>query len=242
MSISAKRILFYLSLWSGPTNPKKSHWKSEISASKFLYWDRADGSIKAAELAGIYPVNPIKEPEAAALYTLNTVGKESFGVGDDLATLITFLLTLLQVGDAFIVCDAGGGGVGLTTYEIKEMSPQLELKQLLPSTVMLWNQIPRERKRDSNNSRWPGRISQSKQGLWRHCERSRERGVQWLGLRGTRSLERAARKFDKTIKLQFGGDMNERYSVGFLPTPSLKDNSAKDLKGNLWKMKGFVHC
>jgi hypothetical protein len=65
---------------------------------------------------------------------------------------------------------------------------------------------------------------------------------QWLSLRGTRSLEQAARKFNKTIKLQFGGDVNERYSVGFLPTPSLKDDSAKDLKRNLWRMKGFVHC
>lgn len=58
----------------------------------------------------------IKEPEAAALYTLRDLGFS------------------LQVGDVFVTCDAGGGTVDLISYEVEEISPRLKLKELVPGT------------------------------------------------------------------------------------------------------------
>ena len=40
--------------------------------------------------------------------------------------------TVMQVGDAFVICDAGGGTVDLISYEITAMMPKLELKELVP--------------------------------------------------------------------------------------------------------------
>lgn len=47
---------------------------------------------QAAKNAGIYPITLIKEPEAAALYTLHFLKGKA-----------------LALGDAFVLCDAGGG-------------------------------------------------------------------------------------------------------------------------------------
>lgn len=71
---------------------------------------------KAAKKAGIHPVTMIKEPEAAALYILSSYDHA------------------LQAGDAFVVCDAGGGTVDLITYEVLRMKPQLELVELVPGS------------------------------------------------------------------------------------------------------------
>lgn len=71
---------------------------------------------QAAERAGISPVILIKEPEAAALYTMHSLN------------------FTLNVGDAFVVCDAGGGTVDLISYEVVGLSPSLQLKELVPGT------------------------------------------------------------------------------------------------------------
>ncbi|EMR64084.1 putative heat shock 70 kda protein 12a protein [Eutypa lata UCREL1] len=61
---------------------------------------------QAARNAGISPVDMITEPEAAALYTLQTMKDKG-----------------LKDGDAIIICDAGGGTVDLISYEIVSQSP-----------------------------------------------------------------------------------------------------------------------
>lgn len=38
----------------------------------------------------------------------------------------------MQKGDAFVVCDAGGGTVDLISYEITSIKPSLELAELVP--------------------------------------------------------------------------------------------------------------
>lgn len=40
----------------------------------------------------------------------------------------------LQVGDTFVVCDAGGGTVDLISYTITELSPKLKVKEAAPGT------------------------------------------------------------------------------------------------------------
>ena len=40
----------------------------------------------------------------------------------------------LNLGDAFVVCDAGGGTVDLISYEVVGLSPNLQVKELVPGT------------------------------------------------------------------------------------------------------------
>jgi hypothetical protein len=40
---------------------------------------------------------------------------------------------VVQAGDAFVLCDAGGGTVDLISYEVDSVNP-LELKELVPGT------------------------------------------------------------------------------------------------------------
>ncbi|OAA63621.1 Heat shock protein Hsp70 [Niveomyces insectorum RCEF 264] len=61
---------------------------------------------KAAERAGITPVDMITEPEAAALFTLDSMKNRG-----------------LKKGDVMTVCDAGGGTVDLISYEVKGVEP-----------------------------------------------------------------------------------------------------------------------
>ncbi|KAK7946742.1 Hsp70 family protein [Apiospora aurea] len=60
-------------------------------------------------------VSMIKEPEAAAIYTLS---EQSLA---------------LQKGDICLICDAGGGTVDLITYEVAQSSP-LELAEVVPGS------------------------------------------------------------------------------------------------------------
>lgn len=58
----------------------------------------------------------IKEPEAAALFTTQSL---------DFA---------LKPNDAFVICDAGGGTVDLISYEVEDVQPNLRVKELVPGT------------------------------------------------------------------------------------------------------------
>lgn len=79
--------------------------------------------VQAALDAGINPAKMIKEPEAAALYTMEELGRSG-----------------LSVGDAFVVCDAGGGTVDLASYEVVMTGP-LKTKQLVPPSGMYTEEI-----------------------------------------------------------------------------------------------------
>lgn len=71
---------------------------------------------KAATQAGISPVSLIKEPEAAALYTIRRLDAN------------------LDPTDVIVICDAGGGTVDLVSYEIEATYPTLQLKEIVPGT------------------------------------------------------------------------------------------------------------
>ncbi|KAI9792787.1 MAG: hypothetical protein M1816_001519 [Peltula sp. TS41687] len=84
-----------------------------------VWSDRAkDLTLRAARGAGLHLVSLVKEPEAAALFTSHLLKGQG-----------------LEVGDAIVICDAGGGTVDLISYEIKNLVP-LELKELVPSTAL----------------------------------------------------------------------------------------------------------
>jgi molecular chaperone DnaK (HSP70) len=68
-----------------------------------------NATLIAAERAGMGKVGSLKiisEPEAAAVYTLKAIQPNH-----------------LQIGDNFIVCDAGGGTVDLIAYKITGLNP-----------------------------------------------------------------------------------------------------------------------
>ncbi|GKZ55636.1 hypothetical protein AnigIFM49718_000717 [Aspergillus niger] len=82
-----------------------------------VWSDKAkDITLRAARNAGLNPIELIKEPEAAALFTLNYMNQRG-----------------LDKGDAITICDAGGGTVDLVSYEILNINP-LELKEVASPT------------------------------------------------------------------------------------------------------------
>lgn len=54
----------------------------------------------------------ITEPEAAAIYALDTMDP-----------------TELKVGDTFVLCDAGGGTVDLISYTVAALKPHLRVDE-----------------------------------------------------------------------------------------------------------------
>ncbi|KAJ4307292.1 hypothetical protein N0V88_000675 [Collariella sp. IMI 366227] len=66
------------------------------------------------------PIHLISEPEAAAIYALH--GLDPHG---------------LEVGDSFVICDAGGGTVDLISYTILSLKPILEVQEATPGTGAL---------------------------------------------------------------------------------------------------------
>ncbi|TVY90525.1 Heat shock 70 kDa protein 12B, partial [Lachnellula willkommii] len=172
-----------------------------------VWSDKAkDLTLKAAKQAGIHPVSLIKEPEAAAIFTPKT-----------------FPLSALsdprkQVGDAFVICDAGGGTVDLISYEITQLKPSLELKELVPGKGGMAGSL----------------------GLNRRFEAAVKEIVgedQYFSLRKTRGFELAVQQFDRSVKTAFRGDLDEDYYINF-PMADLNDDPDNNLESNCWNMKG----
>ncbi|MCJ1377667.1 hypothetical protein MMC17_000763 [Xylographa soralifera] len=162
-----------------------------------VWSDKAkDTTLKAAKQAGIHPVTLIKEPEAAALYTLRVLQDKA-----------------LAIGDAFVLCDAGGGTVDLISYEITALLPHLELKELVPGKC-----------------------------LNRRFEQAVKDVVgedQFYHLRKSKGFEEAMLQFDRTIKTAFRGAADEEWYVNF-PMANLQDDQANNIQANCWNVKGYT--
>ncbi|OXV07229.1 hypothetical protein Egran_05006, partial [Elaphomyces granulatus] len=154
----------------------------------------------AAKVAGIFPVTLIKEPEAAALYTIHSLG------------------FALSAGDAFVVCDAGGGTVDLISYEVVSLTPVLQLKELVPGTGGMAGSL----------------------GLNQRFAESVKRLVgddQWEVLRQSRGFFHAQKSFETEVKRSFRGHADEEYFITF-PMATLEDNPEAGLEANCWTMTG----
>ncbi|KAH8678766.1 hypothetical protein BGZ60DRAFT_401802 [Tricladium varicosporioides] len=77
-----------------------------------------DLTLKAVTKAqfNVNKISLVTEPEAAAIYTLMDM-KE--GPGQD----------QIQIGDCFVLCDAGGGTVDLISYRITQLRPTLRVEE-----------------------------------------------------------------------------------------------------------------
>ncbi|EEU38428.1 uncharacterized protein NECHADRAFT_88549 [Fusarium vanettenii 77-13-4] len=96
-----------------------SDWENNFTLQVVLtvpaMWTPAakDKTLKAAQRAGLpQDIRLVTEPEAAALSTLHDKAEENS----------------LKKGDAFVVCDAGGGTVDLISYKVNNTSP-LEIEE-----------------------------------------------------------------------------------------------------------------
>lgn len=144
----------------------------------------------------------IKEPEAAALYTLYDLGFS------------------LRVGDAFIVCDAGGGTVDLISYEVEATSPRLKLKELVPGSGGMAGSL----------------------GLNKRFEEAVKNLIgeeEFFRIKKTKAWFRANIQFDREIKPAFRDKPSEEYFVNF-PMAGLEDNPGSRLDSNTWKMTRWV--
>jgi actin-like ATPase involved in cell morphogenesis len=159
-------------------------------------------SYKAAKIAGLHPVTLIKEPEAAALHTLHDLG------------------FALNIGDAFVVCDAGGGTVDLISYEVESASPRLKLKELVPGTGGMAGSLGLNK-----------RFSDAVKNLIGEEE--------FFRLKKTKAYSLADRQFDNEIKIRFRGKSTEEYFVNF-PMADLEDDRRNGLESNCWRMTGCV--
>ena len=79
-----------------------------------VWSDSAQAKTRAcAERAGMGKgLQIISEPEAAAIYALHAMDPHS-----------------IQVGDTFVLCDAGGGTVDLISYTVTELKPILKVAE-----------------------------------------------------------------------------------------------------------------
>lgn len=127
----------------------------------------------------------------------------------------------MQIGDALVICDAGGGTVDLISYEITQLKPCLELKELVPSKGGMAGSL----------------------GLNMRFEQAVKQLVgqtQFARLQKTKGYEQAVNQFDKHIKTAFRlEDANEEYHVNF-PMGKLRDDPANNLEANCWTMTTYV--
>jgi molecular chaperone DnaK (HSP70) len=159
-----------------------------------------NATLQASKIAGIFPVTLIKEPEAAALYTMHSLDFS------------------LNVGDAFVVCDAGGGTVDLISYEVVGLSPNLQVKELVPGTGGMAGSL-------GLNQRFVEAV------------KNLVGEDQFADLRKTKGFLLAEKSFDREVKRAFKGDPNEEYFVNF-PMASLDDDPDLGLEANCWRMTG----
>ncbi|KAI4255015.1 MAG: hypothetical protein L6R42_006950 [Xanthoria sp. 1 TBL-2021] len=156
-------------------------------------WEEAaqDATLRAARNAGISPVKLVKEPEAAALFTLHHMGDKG-----------------LRVGDAFVICDAGGGTVDSISYEILSLKP-FTLKELVKPEGNLAGSLMINRRFEDHI-----RIVMGEK--------------EFLRVRETAAYAQAMQHFNDNIKPGFDTSQAGEHYVNF-PKAGLKDNPAKGL-------------
>ncbi|KAI0137281.1 hypothetical protein BJ170DRAFT_51403 [Xylariales sp. AK1849] len=151
-------------------------------------------TLQAAERAGMgskAEIQMISEPEAAAVYTLKAIQPNH-----------------LNVGDNFIVCDAGGGTVDLIAYKIISLKP-LRVEESAVGTGGLCGSA-------FLNYRFEEHVK-SRLGHGRFDEMKMKKGKTWqMGLR----------YFEEFVKRNFNED---EYQEANVPFPGLPDDEEAGL-------------
>lgn len=166
-----------------------------------VWTDAAQAKTRAcAEEAGMgagSALHIISEPEAAAIYALTVM--------DHLDT---------QVGDTFVLCDAGGGTVDLISYTSEALRPNLKIVEASPGSGSLCG----------------GSF------LNRRFQKFLEDKLGSQGDWGTDVLEEPMRLFEDRIKRRFTGTFGEQF---FIPVAGLADNAALGIKRGKMTISGM---
>ncbi|RDA89077.1 hypothetical protein CP532_2219 [Ophiocordyceps camponoti-leonardi (nom. inval.)] len=151
-------------------------------------------TLLAAERAGMgarEEIQMVSEPEAAAVYTLKAIQPNH-----------------LNVGDNFIVCDAGGGTVDLIAYKIMSLKP-LRVEESAVGTGGLCGSA-------FLNYRFEEHV-RNRLGVARFDEMKQRKGKTWqMGLR----------YFEEFVKRNFNEEEHHEVNV---PFPGLADDEAAGL-------------
>ncbi|KAL9114873.1 MAG: hypothetical protein Q9227_001116 [Pyrenula ochraceoflavens] len=169
--------------------------KEYVLSVPAVWSDKAKyATLRAARNAGITPVKLIKEPEAAALFTLNEMKHKG-----------------LEVGDALVLCDAGGGTVDLISYEIKSINP-FDLRELTAPTGGLAGSLMLNKRFEE----WVKTVVGDRA---------------YLDLKEKDSYRLAMRTFDENIKPSFHSKDDEDQYITF-PKAKLKDDPSSGLQSD----------
>ncbi|OAQ70708.1 Hsp70 family protein [Pochonia chlamydosporia 170] len=160
----------------------------EFVVSVPAVWSDAakNATLQAAKSAGIHPVTLIKEPEAAALHIVKSL---DFSI---------------KKGDAFVVCDAGGGTVDLISYEVEQIIPKLRVKELVPGTGGMAGSLGLNQ-----------RFAQAVHDL--------VGDDQWYILKKSKAWAMAQRQFDQEVKRAFKGERDEEEDLLRIFDPLIED-------------------
>ncbi|KAH0566440.1 hypothetical protein GP486_000152 [Trichoglossum hirsutum] len=183
-----------------PRDYVQMHQKKFVLTVPAVWSDKAkDVTLRAARNAGIHPITLIKEPEAAALYTLHFLKNGA-----------------LAIGDAFVLCDAGGGTVDLISYEVTALDP-LELKELVPGTGGLAGSLMLNRRFGEFVKNIVGEED-------------------FFALRKTTGFAHAMKTFDQDVKPSFRADPDQSWFINF-PMTGLKDDPINNIQSNCLDLK-----
>ncbi|CAD6568570.1 MAG: hypothetical protein ASARMPRED_001863 [Alectoria sarmentosa] len=138
-----------------------------------------------AEQAGMglgHALHIISEPEAAAVYALDVLDPH-----------------IIEIGDTFVLCDAGGGTVDLISYTVTALKPNLEINEATPGIGSLCGSAFLNRRFE--------KFLEDKLGK----EPGWDQDV----------LDEATKRFEAVVKKQFRGIEGEEFKV---PVHGLPDN------------------
>ncbi|KAI9768127.1 MAG: hypothetical protein M1839_004184 [Geoglossum umbratile] len=167
-----------------------------------IWSDRArDDTLTAAKRSGIHPITLIKEPEAAALYTLNRMKGRGF-----------------QVGDAFVICDAGGGTVDLISYELTSIAP-FKLRELVPGDGGMAGSLILNQKFEEFIENIVGK-------------------EQFAKLKPSEAFRRGMQIFDEQAKKRFKS-IEDEFPINF-PKARLRDDPTHEIELDYLTLKGDI--
>lgn len=163
-----------------------------------VWSDSAQAKTRAcAEAAGMgRSLQIISEPEAAAIYALHAMDPHS-----------------IQVGDTFVLCDAGGGTVDLISYTVAELKPILKVAEAATGSGRLCG------------STFLNRIFQ------KFIVDKLSLNEEW----DEEVVEDAMKRFDLVTKKAFRGGANEEFII---PVPGLADDPSQGVRRGKFKMSG----
>ncbi|KAL9606121.1 MAG: hypothetical protein Q9179_000691 [Wetmoreana sp. 5 TL-2023] len=154
---------------------------------------------RCAERAGMgvgARLHMISEPEAAAMYALDAMDPHN-----------------IEVGDTFVLLDAGGGTVDLISYKVSALKPALCIAEAAPGSGSLCG------------STFLNRI------FHEFLENKFKKDPNW----DEDVLEEAMKRFEVTVKRSFAGNPNDEFLI---PVPGLKDSVINGVRRGRLRLTG----